>query len=346
MGKKYNTIPDYIVARSKNEKDGYFRFIYIQINLVTGEYYIGKVNRPKYSEIKKYQGSGLKFVNKYNNHKEEFKRYYLFNCKTAKETEIIEASIVNDELLKDELCLNLVKGGGGTNNHNNDLKSKRQSEYMIAHPEQYQPFIEKNKELFQSGDSDALRRRNTAIKKRMNSEKYKKMTSIRIKKWKNEHPDAYETARKNNKMSVQSKKAQEKRLITLNNNIINNPEKYKEGKQKRISALHSPSARIKAKESIKKWYQNNPEKAKVYIANRSKASVEKNSKKVAMLDIDNGKVLRIFKSQKEAARWLVENGKAKNINCATSISEVCRKKKCYSGYGYRKMTHGYGWKFI
>src|SRR5687767_9728366 len=49
----------------KRNADGYYRAIYIQINWNNGEYYVGKVNRPKWSELMRYQGSGLKFSNKF-----------------------------------------------------------------------------------------------------------------------------------------------------------------------------------------------------------------------------------------------------------------------------------------
>ena len=64
-----------------------------------------------------------------------------------------------------------------------------------------------------------------------------------------------------------------------------------------------------------------------------------------MVDLESGNTLKTFPSQHAAARWLVENGKAKNTNCVTSISSVCRKSPCTTGYGYRKKAYGYGWSF-
>ena len=60
------------LVRKRNENDGYYRVVYIQINLENGEYYIGKANRPTWSELIRYQGSGLKFVNKFIKYKEQF----------------------------------------------------------------------------------------------------------------------------------------------------------------------------------------------------------------------------------------------------------------------------------
>ena len=45
----YNAIPLHMLVRTKSADD-YYRFIYIQINYNTGEYYIGKVNRKKWKE--------------------------------------------------------------------------------------------------------------------------------------------------------------------------------------------------------------------------------------------------------------------------------------------------------
>src|SRR5262245_16494795 len=83
------------LVRKRNKSDGYYRIIYIQINMDSGEYYIGKANRPKWSEINRYQGSGLKFTNKFMKNKSEFVRYFIAACETAEETEELEASIVN-----------------------------------------------------------------------------------------------------------------------------------------------------------------------------------------------------------------------------------------------------------
>ena len=64
-----------------------------------------------------------------------------------------------------------------------------------------------------------------------------------------------------------------------------------------------------------------------------------------MIDLQSGKVLKVFPSQHAAARWLVENGKAKNTNCVSSISAVCKRKPCTTGYGYRQKAYGYDWRF-
>lgn len=66
---------------------------------------------------------------------------------------------------------------------------------------------------------------------------------------------------------------------------------------------------------------------------------------VAMIDLETGKIIREFSSIQEAARWLVDSGVAKNTNCASSISSVCLRKPCTTGYGFRKKAYGYDWRF-
>ena len=70
----FNIINPSELECKRNKNDGYYRVIYIQINTSTGEYYVGKANRPKWSEIQRYQGSGLLFSSK-------FKKRRLFNCR-------------------------------------------------------------------------------------------------------------------------------------------------------------------------------------------------------------------------------------------------------------------------
>ncbi|MDC7228380.1 MAG: hypothetical protein PQJ61_16575 [Spirochaetales bacterium] len=161
------------LVRKRNKKDGYYRVVYIQINMESGEYYIGKANRPNWSELKRYNGYGLKFANKYKKNKEQFMRYYIAQCETAEETEALEASIVVKELIADEKCLNLVAGGAGTNKHPSIAEtSEKKRQYMKEHPEQYKPMIEASKKAFSSGDTQALRARSQRIKEVMSDEKY------------------------------------------------------------------------------------------------------------------------------------------------------------------------------
>lgn len=334
------------LVRKRDKKDGYYRVVYIQINMENGEYYIGKANRPKWSELQRYQGSGLKFVNKFKKYKEQFARYYIAACKTAEETEQLEASIVDKDLLSDEKCLNLVAGGGGTTKHPSiAVSSEKKREYMINHPEQFKPMLDASKKAFQSGDTPALRARSQRIKEVMNADKYREMSRTRMAKWKKENPKEYAKARRKNHESIKTSEVQEKRKASLDKWKNENSEKHQAWEEKRLEACTSKDAKEKRKASLREWRDKNPELATANAKKRAKAAAAKTSKEVCMLDLQSGEVLKTFSSQHAAAKWLVENGKAKNMNCVSSISSVCLRKPCTTGYGYRKKAYGYDWRF-
>lgn len=331
----------------RNNSDGYFRVVYIQINMETGEYYIGKANRPKWSELKRYQGTGLKFVNKFNKSKDQFIRYYIARCETAEETEQLKASIVDKDLLSDEKCLNLVGGGGGTSKHPSFAEtSEKKREYMRNHPEQFKPMLEASKKAFRSGDTPALRARSQRIKEVMSAEKYREMTRERIARWKEEYPEEYAEARKKNHEKIKTPECKAKRKASFKKWVEKNPEKYKAWQEKLISSRTSQEANEKRKASLKEWRDKHPQKAQEYAQKRAKAAAAKTSKKVCMIDLQSGNILKTFPSQHAAAKWLVENGKAKNMNCVSSINAVCLRRPCTTGYGYRKKAFGYDWRFI
>lgn len=333
------------LVRKRNKSDGYYRVVYIQINMESGEYYIGKANRPKWSELKRYQGSGLKFVNKFSKNSDKFVRFYISSCETAEETELLESTLVDSELLSDEKCLNLVAGGGGTTKRSLIAETnEKKREHMKNHPEQFQPMLEASKNAFLSGDSPALRARNQKIKEVMSNEKYREMSRERIKNWIVENPEKYAEARKNNHEAIKTPECQAKRKASFNNWVKNNPEEYQAWQEKLIGSRTTPEANEKRKSSLKEWSEKNPEKANVNVKKRAKAAAEKLSKSVCMIDFQSGKILKTFPSQHAAAKWLVENGKAKNLNCVSSISSVCLRKPCTTGYGYRKKAYGYDWR--
>jgi len=334
------------LVRKRNATDGYYRAVYIQINWESGEYYIGKVNRPKWSELRRYQGSGLKFVNKYKNNKDSFVRYFIAACETAEETERREASIVDEVLLADEKCLNLVAGGGGTNKHPSKAETReKKRQYMRAHPEQFIPMLEASKKAFREGDSPALRLRNRRIKEVMSAEQYRNMSAVRLESWRGSNPLEYAEARRKNHEAIKSPESQEKRRNSFKKWVAENPEKYNEWQEKLIMSRTSDESKAKRKETLKDWRDNNPGQAKANAQKRANAAAAKLSKEVCMIDLLTGEVLKSFPSQHEAAKWLVENGKAKNTNCVSSISSVCLRKPCTTGFGYRKKAYGYGWRF-
>lgn len=185
------------LVRKRNESDGYYRVVYIQINMESGEYYIGKANRPTWSTLKRYQGSGLKFINKFNKSSDEFARLYIALCETQEEPEIIEKELVDSSLLSDENSLNLVAGGGGTTRHPSIAEtSEKKRGYMKNHPEQFQLMLAASKNAFQSGDTAALRSRSQRIKEVMSEEKYREMSRERIKNWITKNPEEYAEAQK------------------------------------------------------------------------------------------------------------------------------------------------------
>ena len=334
------------LVRKRNKSDGYYRVIYIQINMESGEYYIGKANRPKWSEIKRYQGSGLKFANKFKKSKNEFIRYFIAICETAETAEQLEASIVDKDLLSDEKCLNLVAGGSGTNRHPSIAETRgKKREYMKNHPEQFKPMLEASKKAFRSGDTPALRARNERIKEVMSAEKYREMSRNRIINWKEKYPEEYAEARRKNLEKIKTPEFQAKRQANLKMWIEKHPEEYRVWQEKLVNSRTSQKANEKRKASLKEWNDTHPQKAQVYAQKRTKAAAAKTSKAVCMIDLQSGNVLQKFPSQHAAAKWLVENGKAKNMNCVSSISSVCLRKPCTTGYGYRKKAYGYNWCF-
>ena len=334
------------LVRTRNKEDGYYRVIYIQINFDSGEYYIGKANRPTWKQLERYQGSGLKFKNKFNKHRNNFVRFYIASCKDSEETELIESSILTPEILSDEKCLNLVAGGGGLNKHTSSAEtSEKKRAHMQRHPEQYQSMLKASKKAFQSGDTQSLRDRNQRIKETMSDKKYRDMTRTRIEKWIQENPEKYKESRMKMLESSKTIQSREKRKASRNSWIANNPEKHKVLQEKLIKSSTSPEAIAKRKASLKKWRDKNPQQAAENAKKRAKSSAAKTSKEVCMVDLESGNTLKTFPSQHAAARWLVEIGKAKNTNCITSISSVCRKSPCTTGYGYRKKAYGYGWCF-
>ena len=334
------------LVRTRNKEDGYYRVIYIQINFDSGEYYIGKANRPTWKQLERYQGSGLKFKNKFNKHRNNFVRFYIASCKDSEETVLIESSILTPEILSDEKCLNLVAGGGGLNKHTSSAEtSEKKRAHMQRHPEQYQSMLKASKKAFQSGDTQSLRDRNQRIKETMSDKKYRDMTRTRIEKWIQENPEKYKESRMKMLESSKTIQSREKRKASRNSWIANNPEKHKVLQEKLIKSSTSPEAIAKRKASLKKWRDKNPQQAAENAKKRAKSSAAKTSKEVCMVDLESGNTLKTFPSQHAAARWLVEIGKAKNTNCVSSISSVCRKSPCTTGYGYRKKAYGYGWCF-
>ena len=238
------------------------------------------------------------------------------------------------------MCINLVRGRGGTNKHNSQERNAHIREYLLAHPEQYQAMLSKSKELYQSGPTQALKNRNDRIKSTMALDSYRDLSRERIKRWKTEHSEEYAASRKNNGLAQQNESTKQKRNASLKKWREAHPKEFAEYRCKQIEAAHSDEAKAKRSKSLKEWNRTHPEEVKRRGIKAGKAS----QKAVNMLDLKTGKVLKSFNSQQEAAEWLVQQGLAKNTNCKGSISAVCLKKQV-PGHGTRKQTHGFGWEF-
>lgn len=221
----------------------------------------------------------------------------------------------------------------------------KKREYMKSHPEQFKPMLKAAKKAFLSGDTPALRSRSLRIKEVMSDEKYREMTSERIKNWKRNNPEKYVESRTRNREKIKSSEVQEKRQAKLREWALKNPEKNKIWQEKLTKSRTSPKANEKRKSSLKQWRENNPTQAQANAKTRAKAAAAKISKAVSMIDLESGRTVKEFSSIHEAARWLVKSGIAKNTNCASSISSVCLRKASTTGYGYRKKAYGYAWRF-
>lgn len=329
-------------VRMRNKEDGCYRFIYIQIDWATGEYYIGKVNRKRWSEVDHYQGSGLRFRASYKKHGKDYSRFYIAHCKTEEETEDAERAIVNESLLEDPFCLNLVQGGGGINRQYGDSEGRKTKirEYMKNHPENYQAMLKAAQSVFKDKNSGALVRRSRSIKKTMADEKYKRMMSERIKRWRAEHPEQYQKARENNKAAAQSAASRQRRKEASKKRKAEHPEQYHAQLARAHAAAHTEEARLKRSRSLKQWAIDHPDEVRA----RSQKVAGKNARPVNMINLSTGKVEMTFNSFVEAARWLVDKGLAKNLKCKSTLWGVCRSKEDPSVRG-RKTAYGYDWAF-
>lgn len=68
------------------------------------------------------------------------------------------------------------------------------------------------------------------------------------------------------------------------------------------------------------------------------ASSKVTSKPILMKDLKTGKNVKQFTNAREAAKWLLLEGKTKSKNAAGSIGAVC--------LGKRQKAYGYIWEFI
>lgn len=336
-GKCYDSIPIPWISRHPNP-DGYFRYIYIQVNVMTGEYYVGKVNRKRFKEIKRYNGSGVLFTRKYKGNSQNFEKFYIVHCDSAKETEQIEAEIVDDILLSDDKCLNLVHGGAGTSVHqSHEERSANTRAYMLAHPERYKSFLEGSRRAFSSGQTHQLKERSKKIKTTMSSPEYAEAFRNRLKNWRESNPEAFKESHIKQGLSARTEESKAKRRKSMEKYIAENPEEYEKWRKHKLEAQHTDEAQKKRSDSLRRWNREHPEDAQKAQMKRVEAAMAKRRKKVVAIDIETNEKVCEFDSMHDAARWLVANGSAKTINCVSSINAVClgKRQKCY----------GYSWKY-
>lgn len=338
----FDVIPKWRLYRMRNA-DGYYRVIYIQINMETTEYYIGKANRPTWRQLMRYSGSGLRFVNSYQKHKEQFERYYIATCSSAEETEKLESEIITPAILADDLCLNLVAGGGGTSKHpTKEETNEKKRQWMLNHPEQYSALIEGSKKAFKSGKTSQLEARSARIKETMSDDKYRIQFRKRLEDWRENNPEEYRKAREKNHEAIKQESVQKKRKESFKKWAKEHPAEYDQWQRKLIESRTSEDANRKRGNSIKKFNQENPEIAQANTRKRLEAAMAVTNRPICMVDPDTGEVLREFESQHDAARWLVDQGIAKNTKCVATVGAVClyyqnpdRRRRRLKAYGYK-----------
>lgn len=97
---------------SKRGDDGYFHFIYKVTNKVNGKYYIGVHNTTDLGDGYKGSGNILKEAyKKYGKKSFDFEIIEFFE--TGEESYNKESEIVNEDLVKDPMCYNVMLGGRG-----------------------------------------------------------------------------------------------------------------------------------------------------------------------------------------------------------------------------------------
>ena len=108
--------------------------IYKTINDLNGMYYIGKHATDNINDS--YLGSGVylvRAIEKYG--KEHFHREILFDFSTEEEMDAKERELVDENLVKDKMCYNLMLGGeggdtwSGTGRHHSEETRKKLSEH-------------------------------------------------------------------------------------------------------------------------------------------------------------------------------------------------------------------------
>lgn len=93
-------------------KEKLYSYVYKTTNILTNEYYVGMHSCDCDPLEDKYLGSGCRITRSIKKHgRNNFSKEIIKFCGSRKEASDLETFIVNEDLLKDPLCLNLKTGG-------------------------------------------------------------------------------------------------------------------------------------------------------------------------------------------------------------------------------------------
>ncbi len=235
----FQVVPAIAIIKANPIEDNHYRYMYIQINAKTNEYYLGSLNRRKWNEAKHFTTPELKLEGKHPDYQGDFIRLFFAPCNTDRELASLQEKLLATVITADPKCLNNRK------------------------------------------NIDTI----------MDNEKHWKLYQVKGE------------------------------LSELD--ILGSFFDYELTHQEK--AAPAPKAAAKQAAPV----QDKPHKS----------SSRATCKAIDMLDLTTGEVLRQFASQKDAAAWLVQEGKAKSLSCASSVSAVCR------GAGNRKQAYGYKWAY-
>ena len=140
---------------SKRGEDGYFHIIYKVINKINNKYYIGVHNTKDLGDG--YKGSGVVLGEAYKKYgKKSFNYEILEFFNTDKEAYERESEIVNESLVNDPLCYNVMLGGKGNKTGRTPMRNIETGEIKIININEYynnDVFVSVNKGYMQVYDS-------------------------------------------------------------------------------------------------------------------------------------------------------------------------------------------------
>lgn len=133
------------------EKEIIYHFIYKTTNLKNGKFYIGMHSTNNLDDC--YLGSGKHLRNSvYYHGKENFKREILEFCENKESLSKREREIVNEELISNPKCMNLILGGKGGGGFSSEEHKKKfvEAGHKAAKLVGNKAAVAKVKELFET----------------------------------------------------------------------------------------------------------------------------------------------------------------------------------------------------